>query len=108
MSEQKLPDQFVSWYISKFKLDPELTISKKVKELLATMKNNSPKSYRFFVAKFKEENPNTDLYCKESVPDSYDANGAPIFTLMMDPINVPVDPKEFYSVLEIKENRCCG
>ena len=105
MSDE-LPTQFIDWYRKKFQLDKTVKYWRS-KKFLESLKITSPKSYKFFVAKFKEENPNSELSYNKFIPDGYEKDGNPIFTLMADPINVPIDPKEFYSILETKENRCC-
>ena len=107
MSDPEIPYEFALWYAKKFNLplNPDYyakhsRIDHKIFDLIQKMKINNPKSYKFFVGKFKEENPDAKLYYYERRNENDRITDPSSYTLMIYYANIPIDGEKFYSVLE--------
>ena len=105
MSDHEVPLEFALWYAKKFNLSTQnngeyLTVDRKIFELIKSLKTKSPKTYKFFVDKFKEENPNASLYYVLRINENH---GKPreLKTKMMHYTNVPISKEQFYSENDI-------
>lgn len=99
MSDPEVPLEFALWYAKKFNLPTYngeyLTVDKKIFELIKSLKIKSPKTYRFFVDKFKEENPNASLYYVVRINENHGDSQ------IAHHINVSISKEQFYSENDI-------
>lgn len=89
MNYSDIPVEFARWYAREFKIGCEN--EEKTLELLTNMKVLMPTTHRFFVKKFRDENPNAKLFYTKLVYDG---------SLMESYVNIPIDPKVFYADIE--------
>lgn len=101
MTTPEIPVAFAAWYADEFKLNNKYkhrndAPKKEIFDLLINMKKTAPKTFNFFVKKFRDENPHADLFYLErrNENDNLPSN---LHTLMLYYVNIPIDPKIFYA-----------
>jgi hypothetical protein len=88
-----LPIEFIAWYANEFKLSHVLD---KVGKLLLKLYNTNPKTFRFFVSKFKEINGNKPVNLSQEIyDDPYDEFSN--FNIQI----VEIKAEDFYNIYKI-------